>query len=122
MSEIVAQLGQVLVLAGNGPTATPIYWAAAGAVVLFALVAPALAPKHDTRDLAGPWMLALLAIFGLVTSIGFAYARSASYLVSFPLYFYALLLVCNGRARFQDAGPTPARCPRRRGSRSRRWP
>jgi hypothetical protein len=107
VSEIVAQLGQVLVLAGNGPTATPIYWAAAGAVVLFALVAPALAPKHDTRGLAGPWMLALLAIFGLVTSIGFAYARSASYLVSFPQYFYALLLCATGVLLFRMLAPRP---------------
>ena len=96
LSEIVSQLGQVVALAGNGPSATPIYWAVAAGVVLLALLAPALAPRQATRDLAGPWMLTLLAIFGLVTSIGFAYARSASYLVSFPLYFYALLLCATG--------------------------
>jgi hypothetical protein len=91
-SEVVSQTGHVLVLTGNGPSATPIYWAVAGAVLVFALVAPALAPTRSRDDLVVPWLLALLAIFGLVTSLGFAPARSAAYQVSFPLYFYALLL------------------------------
>ncbi len=107
VSEIVSQLGQVVVLAGNGPTATPIYWAVAAGVLLFALLVPALAPRQATKDLAGPWMLSLLAIFGLVTSIGFAYARSASYLVSFPLYFYALLLCATGVLVFRMLATRP---------------
>jgi hypothetical protein len=92
LSEIVSQTGHALALAGTGPSATPIYWALATAVLLLALLAPALAPRRATADLATPWMLALLAAFGVVTSLGFSYARSAAYLVSFPLYFYALLL------------------------------
>lgn len=91
-SEIVSQTGHVFELAGSAPSATPIYWALAASVVLLALLTPALAPPRPAADLATPWMLALLAIFGIVTSLGFSYARSAAYLVSFPLYFYALLL------------------------------
>jgi hypothetical protein len=91
-SEVVSQTGHVFVLTGNGPSATPIYWAIAGAVVLFALLAPALARARTPADVVTPWLIALLALFGLVTSLGFAPARSAAYQVSFPLYFYALLL------------------------------
>jgi len=91
-SEFVSQVGHVLALAGSGPSATPIYWALAAGVLLLVLFAPALAPRRSAGDLATPWMLALLAGFGLVASVGFAWARSSAYLVSFPLYFYALLL------------------------------
>ena len=91
-SEVVSQTGHVLVLTGIGPSATPIYWAVAAGVVLLALLAPALAPTRPASDVATPWLIALLAVFGLVTSLGFAPARSAAYQVSFPLYFYALLL------------------------------
>jgi hypothetical protein len=91
-SEFVSQIGHVVALAGSGPSATPIYSALAAGVVLLALLAPALAPARPAADLATPWMIALLAIFGLATSVGFAWARSSAYLVSFPLYFYALLL------------------------------
>jgi hypothetical protein len=91
-SEVVSQTGHVLVLTGNGPSATPIYWAIAGAVVLLPLLAPALARTRPPADVVTPWLVALLALFGLVTSLGFAPARSAAYQVSFPLYFYALLL------------------------------
>lgn len=95
-SELVSQTGHVLALAGSGPSATPLYWALAAAVVLLALLAPALAPTRPTGDLAAPWIVALFAVFGLVASLGFAPARSAAYLVSFPLYFYALLLCTTG--------------------------
>ena len=91
-SEVVSQTGHVFALTGTGPSATPIYWAAAGGVLLFALLAPALALTRPRGDVATPWLVALLAVFGLVTSLGFAPARSAAYQVSFPLYFYALLL------------------------------
>ena len=91
-SEVVSQTGHVFVLTGNGPSATPLYWAIAGAVLLFTLLIPAVAPSRPARDLATPWVLTLLAVFGLVTSLGFAPARSAAYQVSFPLYFYGLLL------------------------------
>ena len=91
-SEIVSQVDHVVALAGSGPSATPIYWALAAGVALLALLAPALAPVRPTADLVTPWILALLAMFGVVTSVGFAWARSSPYLVSFPLYFYALLL------------------------------
>lgn len=91
-SEVVSQTGHVFALTGNGPSATPIYWAVAGAVLVFAVLAPALARTRSTADVATPWFIALLAIFAMVTSLGFAPARSAAYQVSFPLYFYALLL------------------------------
>jgi hypothetical protein len=92
-SEVVSQTGHVFVLTGNGPSATPLYWAVAGGVLLLALMVPALLGALRPRgDVATPWFVALLAVFGLVTSLGFAPARSAAYQVSFPLYFYALLL------------------------------
>jgi hypothetical protein len=107
LSEIVTQVGHVVALAGSGATAAPVYWAVAGSVLVFALIAPAFSPRHASGDLVTPWILALLAIFGLVVSLGFAPARSAAYLVSFPLYFYALLLCATAVLILRMLAPHP---------------
>ena len=92
LTEIVSQVGHVVALTGREATAAPLYWAGAAGVVLLVLLAPALAATRSSQDLGTPWGVALLALVGLVASLGFAPARSAAYLVSFPLFFYALLL------------------------------
>ena len=87
----VQQLGYVFALAGPGQSRL-LYWALAAIVVAIALLAPALAPRSSARGLAAPWTVALFALLGLVTSVAFSPARSIEYQVTFPLYFYALLV------------------------------
>ena len=90
-NDLLLELGYVVGLAGPGQSEA-LYWALAGFVLVIALVAPALAPRRAARDLATPWMVALFAVLGLATSIAFAPAQPTQHLVTFPLYFYALLV------------------------------